>query len=112
MKCSVLVFLLRLGSQAKAVRWSCYGLITFTALQAVAIFFSVLLQCVPIEANWNMEAKAGAKCIDNAFHITISSITILTDILVVALPFYVFLGLKMRKATKTALICVFALGGV
>ncbi|KAK8001628.1 hypothetical protein PG991_013850 [Apiospora marii] len=111
-KCSVLVFILRVGGLRTGVRRACFGLITFTALQAVAIFFAVLLQCVPIEANWNMAAKADARCIDNAFHVTISSITILTDILVVALPFYVFLGLKMRKATKIAVICVFAMGGV
>ncbi|KAK6833381.1 hypothetical protein PG987_008075 [Apiospora arundinis] len=111
-KCSVLVFILRVGGLRTGVRWACFGLITFTALQAVAIFFAVLLQCLPIEANWDMKARANAKCIDNAFHITISSITILTDILVVALPFYVFLGLKMRRATKIAVICVFALGGV
>lgn len=111
-KCSVLVFMLRVGGLRASVRRACLGLITFTALQAVAIFFGVLLQCVPIEANWDMAAKADARCIDNAFHVTISSITIVTDILVVALPFYVFLGLKMRKATKIAVICVFALGGV
>ncbi|KAK8101901.1 integral membrane protein PTH11 [Apiospora kogelbergensis] len=111
-KCSVLVFILRVGGLRSGVRWACFGLITFTALQAVAIFFAVLLQCVPIEANWDMAARADAKCINVAFHVTISSITILTDILVVALPFYVFLGLKMRRATKIAVICVFALGGV
>ncbi|KAK8035535.1 hypothetical protein PG993_010530 [Apiospora rasikravindrae] len=111
-KCSVLVFILRVGGLRRGVRWACFGLITFTSLQAVAIFFAVLLQCLPIEANWDMAAKADAKCIDNAFHVTISSITILTDILVVALPFYVFLGLKMRKATKIAVICIFAMGGV
>lgn len=111
-KCSVLIFILRVGGLRTGVRRACFGLITFTALQAVAIFFAVLLQCLPIEANWDMAAKTDAKCIDNAFHVTISSITILTDVLVVALPFYVFLGLKMRKATKIAVICVFALGGV
>ncbi|KAK7954708.1 hypothetical protein PG996_015519 [Apiospora saccharicola] len=111
-KCSVLVFILRVGGLQTGVRRACLGLITFTALQAVAIFFAVLLQCLPIEANWDMTAKADARCIHNAFHVTISSITILTDVLVVALPFYVFLGLKMRKATKIAVICVFALGGV
>ncbi|KAK7966392.1 integral membrane protein PTH11 [Apiospora aurea] len=111
-KCSVLVFILRVGGLRRGVRWACFGLITFTALQAVAIFFAVLLQCLPIEANWDMAAKADARCIDNAFHVTISSITILTDVLVVALPFYVFLGLKMRRATKIAVICIFAMGGV
>ncbi|KAK8066699.1 integral membrane protein PTH11 [Apiospora hydei] len=111
-KCSVLVFILRVGGLRQGVRWACFGLITFTSLQAVAIFFAVLLQCLPIEANWDMAAKADARCIDNAFHVTISSITILTDILVVALPFYVFLGLKMRRATKIAVICIFAMGGV
>jgi hypothetical protein len=112
-KCSVTVFILRLCGRSKdqqKVRWAAYGIIAFTTAQAIGVFFGVVLQCLPIEAVWDMTKKATAKCIDPSFHVTISSLTVFTDILVLALPFYVFLGLQMRKATKMAVLGCFALG--
>jgi hypothetical protein len=111
-KCSVLVFILRLGERRRGVRTAVYVLIAFTALQAVAIFFVVVLQCLPIPAVWDAASYSDAKCIKPEFHVTISSLTILTDVLVLVLPFYVFLGLKMRKATKVAVLCCFASGAM
>jgi hypothetical protein len=111
-KCSVLVFILRLGDRRKGVRTAVYVLISFTALQAVAIFFVVILQCLPVSAVWDHASYPDAKCIKVEFHVTISSLTVLTDILVLVLPFYVFLGLKMRAATKVAVLCCFASGAV
>lgn len=111
-KASVLCFLLRLGGQKPGVKYAIYALNTFNGLQAVAIFLVALLQCLPIEANWNMALKAdpNTKCVDNSFHVTISCITILTDIAVIALPFWIFLGLKMPKAAKIAVLGIFMLG--
>src|SRR5690606_14749678 len=109
-KASILVFLLRLGSHQRWVRWAIYALNTFNGLQAVAIFLVALLQCLPIEANWNAEKMATAKCVDVSFHVTISCLTIFTDVLVLALPFWIFLGLKMPNAAKVALMGVFLLG--
>jgi hypothetical protein len=111
-KCSVLVFILRIGEKRKGVSMAVYSIIAFTALQAVAIFFVVILQCLPVQAVWKPANYPNAKCIKPEFHITISSLTVLTDVLVLALPFYVFLGLKMRAATKVAVLCCFASGGV
>lgn len=109
-KASVLVFLLRLGSHQRWVRWFIYGLNTFNALQAIAVFLVALLQCIPISANWDAAAMATAKCVDVSFHVTISCLTIFTDILVLIIPFWIFLGLKMPKAAKVALMGVFTLG--
>lgn len=53
MKASVVLFLLRLAGQKKAVRYFIYGLFVFNALQAIAIFLVALLQCLPIAANWD-----------------------------------------------------------
>lgn len=111
-KASVLCFLLRLGGQKPGVRNAIYFLNTFNALQAIAIFLVATLQCLPIEANWDAAVKAdpNTKCIDNSFHVTISSITILTDIAVIALPFWIFLGLKMPRAAKVAVLGIFTMG--
>ncbi|KAK5652348.1 hypothetical protein OQA88_10540 [Cercophora sp. LCS_1] len=111
-KASILVFLLRLGGHRRAIRYCIYALNTFNALQAVAVFLVALLQCLPIAANWDFALKAapGTKCVDNSFHIAISFITVVTDILVVALPFWIFLGLKMPRAAKIAVIGIFLMG--
>lgn len=109
-KASILVFLLRLGSHKRNVRYCIYALNTFNGLQAVAIFLVALLQCLPISANWDMEVRANATCVDNSFHVTITCLTLFTDILVLALPFWIFLGLKMPPAAKIAIMGVFLLG--
>ncbi|KAI0020299.1 hypothetical protein F4780DRAFT_770778 [Xylariomycetidae sp. FL0641] len=113
-KCSVLVFILRLGSQRRLLRYAIYALIGVTAGHAIAVFFGVLLRCLPIAANWDtaLAAQPGTKCISHDFDIAISSITILTDILVLVLPFPVVLGLKMPMGAKIAVIGVFLSGGV
>ncbi|KAL2020621.1 hypothetical protein VTK56DRAFT_8111 [Thermocarpiscus australiensis] len=111
-KASVLLFLLRLGGQKPGVKRVIHFLNAFNALQAIAVFLVATLQCLPIAANWDAALKAdpNTRCIDNSFHVTISSITICTDIAVLVLPFWIFLGLKMPNAAKAAVLGIFALG--
>jgi hypothetical protein len=109
-KASVLLFLLRLGGQRPATRYAIYALFTFNALQAIAIFLVATLQCLPIAANWDSAVMATATCVDVSFHVAISALTIFTDILVLALPFWIFLGLNMPMAQKMTVIGAFLLG--
>jgi hypothetical protein len=111
-KASVLCFLLRLGGQKPGVKYAIHFLNAFNGLQAIAIFLVAALQCLPIEANWDFAVKAdpNTKCIDNSFHVIISCITIVTDCAVIALPFWIFLGLKMPRAAKIAVLGIFMLG--
>ena len=113
-KASILFFLLRLGGQKQGVRYAIYGLNVFNAGHAVAVFFTALFQCMPMGANWDFALKADpdTKCIHNSFHVIGSCLTILTDILILALPFWIFLGLKMPRVTKIAVIGVFLMGSV
>ncbi|KAF4471582.1 integral membrane PTH11 [Fusarium albosuccineum] len=113
-KASILVFLLRLGGHKQSVRWAIHSLNIFNALHAVAIFFTALFQCLPMEANWDFSLRENpdTKCIDNSFHVIASCITIFTDFLILALPFWIFLGLTMPWAAKLAVIGVFLLGSV
>ncbi|KAK0732151.1 hypothetical protein B0H67DRAFT_640450 [Lasiosphaeris hirsuta] len=64
-------------------------------------------RCLSTEANWDctLQAQPDTRCIDHSFHIIASAITILIDILVVALPFWIFLGLlKMSRAAKISVV--------
>ncbi|RSL93860.1 hypothetical protein CEP52_012988 [Fusarium oligoseptatum] len=111
-KCSILVFLLRLQGHDKTIFRVIWGLIIATILHAVAIFFAALFQCVPVESSWHPEMKKDpeTRCIDNSFHIIQSSLTILMDVMVLALPFWIFLGLRMPRAAKVAVLGIFAIG--
>ncbi|EFX04475.1 hypothetical protein CMQ_1403 [Grosmannia clavigera kw1407] len=110
-KTSVLLFLLKLGSQKQAVRLSIYVLNTFNLSLMVAIFVVVIFQCRPISFNWDVSEHG--HCIkQGAFYMVTAALTILTDILSLALPFWVFLDLKLPRRVKVALLFVFLLGGL
>ncbi|KAK6219767.1 CFEM domain-containing protein [Colletotrichum tabaci] len=115
-KTSVLMFLLRLSGQKRSIRYTIIGLNVFNIALMIAIFTTVVFQCQPISYFWE---KAGrnppteGKCIDmGAFYVSTASLTIFTDVLALALPFWIFLGLKMQIRVKIALLAVFALGAV
>ncbi|OTA53344.1 hypothetical protein K449DRAFT_305979, partial [Hypoxylon sp. EC38] len=108
-KQSVLVFLLRFSGVKAGVRYVVWGTIIFNTALMVAIFLTVILQCIPIEMNWNLTVPG--HCIEQfKFGVVAACMTIMTDIVSVALPFYIFLGLQINKNRKIALIGVFMLG--
>lgn len=108
-KQSVLIFLLRLASIKRGVRAVIWGVAIFNGALMVSVFLVVIFQCHPIAYNWDLTIKG--TCIEQlAFGISTAVLTILTDIIAVALPFYIFLGLKLPGKTKAALIGVFLLG--
>lgn len=111
-KVSILVFLLRLGGHDSTIFRVIWALIIVTILHATAVFFGALFQCVPVQTNWHPELREdpNTRCIDNSFHIIQSALTILTDVLILALPFWIFLSLRMKRAKKLAVLGVFAVG--
>ncbi|KAF9881241.1 CFEM domain-containing protein [Colletotrichum karsti] len=115
-KCSVLMFLLRLSGQKRRIRYAIIGLNVFNLTLMVAIFVTVIFQCRPISYFWEKAGRnppTDGTCIDtSAFYVSTASLTILTDVLALALPFWIFLGLKMPARVKMALLAVFALGAV
>lgn len=77
----------------------------------VATFLVVVFQCRPISGAWDLELMGTAKCVDPvSFSESTAIITIITDLLVLALPFWIILGLKMPRKVKLSLIGVFFLG--
>lgn len=113
-KCSILVFLLRIGGHHNTIFRVIWALMVVTIMHATAVFFGALFQCVPIETNWHPELRDDphTRCIDNSFHIIQSSLTILTDVCILALPFWIFLGLRMPRAAKIAVVGIFTIGAL
>lgn len=57
-----------------------------------------------------MEANGG-HCIDQAaFYVSTAVATIITDLFVLAIPFWIVLGLKMPARTKIAVLAIFFMG--
>ncbi|GJC80353.1 satratoxin biosynthesis SC1 cluster protein 4 [Colletotrichum liriopes] len=111
-KSSVLVFLLRLGGHKPGVRYTIYALNAINLATMVAIFLVVLFQTIPINAFWDSTIPKQREIDGPLFYIVSAIITIVTDFFVLAIPFWIFLGLKMRMAAKIGLIVVFLAGGI
>ncbi|KAI4863203.1 hypothetical protein F4820DRAFT_381680 [Hypoxylon rubiginosum] len=114
-KCSVLTFLLRIGGQRRKIRYSIHALNVFNIGLMIAIFVTVIFQCSPIPYFWKRitNPTLEGKCIDTGvFYVTTASLTIFTDVLVLALPFWIFMGLKMAPKVKLAIMAVFLLGAI
>lgn len=111
-KASILLFMLRLTSHMARVRWTIHALNALNLGMVAAILFVVIIQCGPLEFNWDKSIRGGV-CINQGwFYVSTAALTILTDLLVLSLPFWVFLGLSMARGIKIAIICVFLLGAV
>ncbi|KAF5717235.1 integral membrane protein PTH11 [Fusarium mundagurra] len=111
-KSSILFFLLRLGGHNRAIKWTIYGLNAFNVALMIAIFLTVVFQTIPINAFWDLSIKPERQIDGPVFYISSAIITIITDVLVLLIPFWIFLGLKMKIAAKLGLIVVFLMGGV
>ncbi|OLN87817.1 hypothetical protein CCHL11_00418 [Colletotrichum chlorophyti] len=108
-KQSVLIFLLRFSGVKNVVRNIVWGTAIFNFALMIATFFTVIFQCTPIEMNW--KPMMPGNCIEQfTFGVSTACLTILTDLIAVALPFYIFLGLKMNRKRKIGLMVVFMLG--
>lgn len=111
-KISVLVFLHRLFAQIRGVKICILALAAVTALHMIAVAGAIIFQCTPISFNWNPELEGGT-CVDQpALYVSTAAFTILTDVLVLLLPAYIFQGLSIPKKTKIALLFVFLLGAL
>lgn len=92
------------------MKYSIYGLLAFNTLLMVAIFITIIFQCLPISYNWDRSIKDG-RCIEQAtFYVVTAAISLFTDILVLGLPIWIVIGLNMACKMKLAVIGIFLLG--
>lgn len=108
-KSSVLFFLLRLGGfqtwfrrSIQILNWSNIGLL-------IAVLFASIFTCVPVQKYWN-RATPG-HCNNEAMqYLVTSGLTVLTDVLVLAIPIKVVVGLQVTKKVKIVLTCLLCSG--
>jgi len=109
-KSSVLIFMTRLFGQKKNVRRLLLWINVANVSQMVAVFFAIVLQCLPVPFNWDSSIRNG-RCIDRrVLYVSTSSFNIVTDLLILGIPLYILKGLRIPRRTKIALFFVFVLG--
>jgi hypothetical protein len=108
-KSSVLFFLLRLGGHQPVLRrliqilnWSNIALL-------VAVLFASIFTCVPVEKYWDRSIP-GVCNVESYQYLITSGLTVLTDVLVVAIPIKIVIGLQAPRKLKIILICVLCSG--
>ncbi|KAK0673859.1 hypothetical protein QBC41DRAFT_391260 [Cercophora samala] len=109
-KSSALIFLSRLFGQKDGVRRFLLWLNIANISQMVAVFFAITFQCLPIAFNWDLTVRGG-RCVDRRVLYTCTAvINIVTDLLILGTPIWIFARLKIPRRTKMALLFVFLLG--
>ncbi|KAH8585862.1 hypothetical protein B0O99DRAFT_586780 [Bisporella sp. PMI_857] len=132
-KASILLLYLRLVESIKNLRMACYGIMAFNFALMISTFIADLMQCLPVEYNWNspyMDIAAqkaagadpltgmkdgvvvkGGKCFHQTdFYVATAGLSLLTDIMVMAIPIAMVWGLQMKLKKKIIVVGILTLG--
>lgn len=109
-KLSLLLFYLRFTEGLRGyLYWSTMIVIAIVVLQFVASFVIVFVQCIPISHYWRMHEAGG--CINlTAFFLSNNIFTIITDVLILALPIPSLTQIKRSRKQRLGLFTIFFLG--
>lgn len=108
-KLSVILFLLRLNSQQKAIRIFAISIFVVTIVSMVVILIVDVFQCSPVAYVY--DTTLDGHCINQgAFFVSTACVTLFTDVLVLILPTWLTLGLQMRWKQKVTVIALLSLG--
>lgn len=111
-KSSVLCFLLKIGGCKPGVKITIHIVNAINVAEMIALFLAVVLQTLPVRAAWDSSVTATHRIDLVPFIIATAAITITTDIIVLAIPVWIFMGLHLRMAKKVGIIIIFLAGGV
>ncbi|KAG6182248.1 hypothetical protein E4U36_003474 [Claviceps purpurea] len=111
-KLSIGVFLLRIATQ-KAYIWTIRIVLSIITLWSIGFFTWNLLQCTPIEKQWDFRITDG-QCADAGEVLTaaycLSAMTIVTDWFFALIPIPMLWRIKMSTQAKTTVIFILGIG--
>ncbi|ETS84316.1 hypothetical protein PFICI_02341 [Pestalotiopsis fici W106-1] len=80
---------------------------------SMAIFFSLVFACKPIAASWDPQLAQIAQCLHRpAIYVATAGIGVFTDVILLALPVPVIVGLNMPTRQKIIVLFLFAIGSI
>lgn len=109
-KSSVLFFLLRLGGHQLFLRRSIQILNWSNIALLIAVLFASIFTCVPINKYWNGDRVHGVCNNMSMQYLITSGLTVLTDILVLAIPIKIVIDLQVSRKMKMVLISLLCSG--
>ncbi|KAI3393106.1 hypothetical protein diail_4735 [Diaporthe ilicicola] len=111
-KSSALVFMLRIAGHKNEIRWAVYVINTINICLMISTFLVVIFQTIPIAAYWDKTLPVQRSIDAATFGMSTFIMTIVTDVLVLAIPVWTFIGIKVNLATKIGVIMIFLTGGL
>lgn len=91
---SMLLFLLKLGRQKPSMKHAIHAVNAPNLAGMVATTLTATLQCLRVQCYWDLRVKGSCIPSIGRFYISAAAISIFTDVLVLGLPFWVFLDCK------------------
>ncbi|CAG7937037.1 unnamed protein product [Penicillium nalgiovense] len=111
-KLSILVFLHRLDSRSRLVKYLIWSSFVVVTSLFIAVLFVDIFQCHPVEYVYDMTIPGG-KCINQgAFFVSTAALNLFTDIMVLSIPIIITARLQMPLRRKIAVCIILCLGGV
>ncbi|KAK7415332.1 hypothetical protein QQX98_005976 [Neonectria punicea] len=111
-KIVILLFLLEINSNQSWYRWTVFATMFVVAGSGIAIFFASVFPCTPFRKSWDLALPADVgSCIDRpAMFQATAGLGVATDIMIIAIPIPMVIGLQLSLKKKAALLCLFAIG--
>lgn len=111
-KSSIVVFYLRLATMDGPLRKGSWIVIIFLGVFYIASQTTTVLQCLPIESNWDVVGKYHKKCINTEVYFYVLAVAnIIIDVVILALPINTLKDIKRGKRDKIVLFILFGVGG-
>lgn len=110
-KISFLCLYLRIFIQP-TFRKICFGGIVFLVCWGLAYILVTIFQCLPVDAFWDHHITKKSCVNSEAQWLSYAVINILSDVSILALPMFPISKLRLPRAEKMALACLFSLGAL
>lgn len=90
-----------------------YSLMGFVVSFTVAYILVQILDCSPVEGQWDLRLYQTTHCIDSAVEpmMILGIVNIVADVAIVILPIPVILPLPLPRKDKISCLSLFAAGG-
>ncbi|KAI0535047.1 hypothetical protein GGR58DRAFT_480561 [Xylaria digitata] len=110
MKCSIILFYIRIFSILRWIRIICYTLLIFTPIFYATYVALGLAYCIPGPGKGWLTSPATCTNISVPATVAAGAVAVLIDIILFVLPFFVVSKLNLSRDKKKALVIVFLIG--
>ncbi|CAK3852960.1 integral membrane [Lecanosticta acicola] len=110
-KFSLLLFYRKL-SMDRWFKYSVYGVMAFVISYSIALAFSLIFACTPLERNWDITITAGSCVNKGRIYLATAGLNAATDVILLILPTPMIWQLSVPLVQKIGLACIFGIGSL